>query len=305
MSSILGSVLVGGGSGFIGTAFGNLLRTKGYGVTIVSRMPGPQRMSWTELAESGLPDNTVAVVSLAGQNVLDPTRRWTPGFKQNVWASRVNTTQSLAQAIIRASSKPRVFISISGVGIYEPSETAEYTEDSRGGNFDFLSRLCQEWESVAKLPAHLGVRQVTIRSGVVLGRRGGMIKQLFLPFYLGLGGPVGKGNQYMPWIHIHDLTSLLLFAIENENVRGVLNGVAPQIVTNRQFTKSFGRALWRPTVIPIPEFALNMAFSEERAKIMTAGQKVVPKRTLSYGFEYKYPDIDSACKECAKLVPSK
>lgn len=301
----MGSVLVGGGTGFVGTALGQLLRSKGYGVTIVSRMPGPQRMPWTDLAESGLPANTVAVVSLAGQNVLDPTRRWTPGFKQNVWSSRVNTTQSLAQAIIRAPVKPKVFISISGVGIYQPSQTAEYNEESQGESFDFLSRLCHEWENAAKLPANLGVRQVTVRAGVILGRSGGMIKQLFLPFFLGLGGPVGRGDQHMPWIHIHDMASLLLFAIENENVQGVLNGVAPQIVTNRQFAKAFGRALWRPALIPIPEFVLNVAFSEERAKIMTEGQKVIPKRTLAYGFQYKYPDIDMACRQVAKLIPPK
>lgn len=259
----------------------------------------------TELAESGLPANTVAVVSLAGQNVLNPTRRWTPGFKQNVWASRVNTTQSLVQAIIRAPVKPKVFISISGVGIYQPSQTAEYSEDSQGESFDFLSRLCHEWENAAKLPANLGVRQVTVRAGVILGRNGGMIKQLFLPFYLGLGGPVGTGDQYMPWIHIHDMANLLLFAIENGNVQGVLNGVAPQIVTNIQFAKAFGRALWRPALISIPEFVLNVAFSEERAKIMTEGQKVIPKRTLAYGFQYKYPDIDMACRQVAKLIPSK
>lgn len=294
-----------GGTGFVGTAFSKLLRSKGYGVNIVSRMPGPQRISWTQLAESGLPVNTVAVVSLAGQNVLDPTRRWTPGFKQNVWASRVNTTQSLAHAIIKAPFEPKVFISISGVGIYQPSQTTEYSEDSHGESFDFLSRLCQEWENAAKLPAHLGVRQVTVRSGVILGRNGGMIKQLFLPFYFGLGGPVGRGDQYMPWIHIHDVTNLLLFAIENDSVQGVLNGVAPQIVTNRQFARGFGQALWRPALIPIPEFVLNIAFNEERAKIMTEGQKVIPKRTLEYGFHYKYPDIDSACREVAKLIPPK
>ncbi|KAJ9588963.1 hypothetical protein L9F63_017740 [Diploptera punctata] len=281
MSNLAGSVLVGGGSGFIGTAFSQLLRSKGYGVLIVSRMPGPQRISWTDLVENGLPANTMAVVNLAGQNVLDPTRRWTPGFKQNVWNSRVNTTQSLAQAILKAQNKPKVFVTISGVGIYQPSSTAEYNEDSQGKKFDFLSELCYEWENVGKMPAHLGVRHVIIRSGVVLGKKGGMIRHLYLPFYLGLGGPVGKGDQ-------------------KEDVRGVLNGVAPQIVTNKEFAKTFAKALWRPALIPIPEYALNLAFSEERAKMMTEGQKVVPKRTLAYGFQYKYPNIESACREIVK-----
>ncbi|XP_067012922.2 epimerase family protein SDR39U1 isoform X2 [Anabrus simplex] len=264
-------------------------------------MPGPQRLSWADIECSGIPENTTAVVNLAGQNILDPSRRWTPGFKQNVRSSRINTTCALAQAIIRTTQRPKVFVSISGVGIYEPSKTAEYTEDCRGGNFDFLSDLAQEWEQAARLPSHIGVRQVIIRSGVVLGRSGGMIKQVYWPFYLGVGGPVGSGDQFFPWIHLHDLVRLIVFAIENNEVKGVLNGVAPQVVTNKDFALSFGKAMWRPAFIPVPEFALNVAFGDERAKIMTEGQKVVPKRVLQYGFEYRYPDIDSACRECARM----
>nr|CAD7609447.1 unnamed protein product [Timema genevievae] len=259
-------------------------------------MPGPQRISWSDLAKFGLPQNVTAVVNLAGQNVLDVTKRWTPGFKQNVWASRINTTSSLAQAIIKAEQKPTVFVTISGVGIYKPSPDREYTEDSLIPEFDFLSKLCHEWERAARLPQNLGVRQVVIRSGVVLGKNGGMVKQLYIPFYLGLGGPVGSGKQHMPWIHIDDLTNLLLFAIEKKDVEGVLNGVAPEIVTNKEFSQAFGHALWRPALIPLPQFVVNTAFSEERAKIMTEGQRVVPKRTLSYGFHYMYPDIKTACK---------
>ncbi|XP_049861046.1 epimerase family protein SDR39U1 isoform X2 [Schistocerca gregaria] len=296
------NVVIGGGSGFVGSALTSLLRAKGYSVTIISRMPGPQRMSWGDLEKSGLPDNTTAVVNLAGQNVLDPTRRWTPGFKQNVWSSRVNTTQSLAHSITKSANKPKVFVTISGVGIYKPSPSEEYDEESSVKSFDFLSELCHEWEAAAKLPADSGVRQTIVRSGVVLGRNGGMIKQLYLPFYLGLGGPVGSGSQFMPWIHIHDLTNLLLYAIENPQVTGVLNGVAPQVVTNKEFTQAFARALWRPAFIPLPEMVLNLAFSEDRAKMITEGQKVIPKRTLSYGFQYKFPDIESACKD---IVSSK
>lgn len=199
-------------------------------------MPGPQRLSWQDLQNSGLPDNTTAVVNLAGQNVLDLKQKWNAGFKQNIWNSRVNTTAALAKAIVNASKKPKVFVSISGVGIYKPSKDNEYTEEAKVEEYDFLSRMCQEWEKAAKLPKDVNVRQVTIRSGVVLGRNGGMIKQLYLPFYLGLGGPVMPGDQYLPWIHMKDLIRLIAFAIENEKVSGVLNGVAPQTVTNKTFS---------------------------------------------------------------------
>ncbi|KAB7505590.1 Epimerase family protein [Armadillidium nasatum] len=300
--SQLGTIVLGGGSGFIGTALSNLLKSKGYNIVVVSRTPGPSRMTWSELQSGGLPKGTTAVVSLAGQNVLDPTRGWSPGFKQNVWASRVHTTKYLADAIKEADVKPKVFVSTSGVGFYPPSMTKEYDESSEGGDFDFLSKLCTDWENATQLPANLNVRTVIIRCGVVLGRNGGMIRQMFLPFYLGLGGPVGSGNQYLPWIHIHDVASLYLHAIETKDLTGVLNGVAPQLITNKEFAKSFGRALWRPSFIPLPTFVLNMMFSEERAKIMTEGQKVIPKKVIKSGFNYAYPDINSAAKEFAKLI---
>lgn len=300
-----GHVLLGGGTGFIGSAFHHLLKNKGYNVTVISRMPGPQRLTWFDVTSNGLPEDVTAVVNLAGQNVLDPMRRWTPGFKQNVRNSRVNTTHTLAQAIIKAKQKPKVFVSISGVGIYKPSTTVEYDEDSDVSlPFDFLSELCHEWEEAAKLPGE-DVRSVIVRSGVVLGRQGGMIKQLYIPFFFGLGGPVGSGKQYMPWIHIADTCNLLLFAIENSNVTGILNGVAPQVITNGDFAKAFAGALHRPAFVPLPEFAVNIMFGKERAKMMTEGQKVLPKRVLQYDFKYMYPNITSAAKEVSKFFYSK
>ena len=138
--------------------------------------------------------------------------------------------------------------------------------------------------------------------GVVLGRRGGMIEQLYWPFFFGLGGPVASGQQYLPWIHLHDIVRLFLFAIENKPVEGVLNGVAPNIITSSQFAKAFGRSLWRPAFLPLPEFAANILLGNERAKMLTCGQKVIPKRTLELGFSYNYPTISEACKEFSPLV---
>ncbi|XP_042219738.1 epimerase family protein SDR39U1-like isoform X3 [Homarus americanus] len=253
MAGQLGTVVVGGGTGFIGTALCNSLRHRGYDVLAVSRKPGPYRITWSDFSNKGLPDSTTAVVSLAGQNVLDPVRRWTEGFKQNVWASRVNTTKYLAEAIQHSSTKPKVFVSASGVG-------------------------------------------------VVLGRQGGMVQQLILPFYMGFGGPVGSGNQSMPWIHIQDIVGLFIHAIEKENVIGIVNGVAPQIITNREFATAFGKALRRPSFVPLPTFAVNLLFNEERGKIMTEGQKVTPKKALETGYSFKYPNITSAAKEFSKLI---
>ncbi|KAK4318541.1 hypothetical protein Pmani_010452 [Petrolisthes manimaculis] len=301
-TSHLGTVVIGGGTGFIGTALSNTLKRKGYDVLTVSRKLGPYRITWGELNSKGLPESTTAVVNLAGQNVLDPMRRWTEGFKQNVWASRVNTTQYLAQAIKEAPVKPKVFVSASGVGYYPCGKDEEFDEEGPGGDFDFLSRLCSDWENAANLPHDLGVRTVKVKTGVVLGRDGGMIQQLIFPFFMGFGGPVGSGEQMMPWIHIQDIVGLFIHAIETDNVTGVVNGVAPQIITNRDFAKAFGRAMWRPSFVPLPTFVVNMMFGEERAKIMTEGQKVVPAKALDTGYTFKYPDITKACTEFSRLI---
>ncbi|CRK91661.1 CLUMA_CG005311, isoform A [Clunio marinus] len=295
------NILIGGGTGFIGTRLSNLLLGSGYRVTIVSRMPGLNHITWTDLDRNGLPNDTSAVVNLAGQNVLDPTRSWSAGFKQNVWNSRINTTSSIVRAIQSAKEKPEVFVNISGVSNYKPNEKKIYTEDDASEDYDFMSKLCNEWEKAATIDKEAGVRTVKIRTGVVLGREGGMIRSLIIPFWFGFGGPVASGLQPLPWIHITDLCNLIKYSIENKKVEGVLNGVAPQIINNLDFTKSFGKALWRPTLIPLPEFVVNKMFTEERAVLLTSGAKIKPKRTVETGFEYEFPEIYPACKDVGSL----
>jgi uncharacterized protein (TIGR01777 family) len=264
-------------------------------------MPGVNHITWTDLDKLGLPSETDAVVNLAGQNVLDPSRRWTPGFKQNVWSSRINTTSSLVKAISEANKKPEVFVNISGVSNYKPDEKKVYTEDDAGEDYDYMSKLCMEWEKAATISKDVAVRTVKIRTGVVLGREGGMIQSLFMPFFMGVGGPVASGTQPLPWIHIDDLCHLIKFSIENPKVEGVLNGVAPQIITNKEFAANFGKELWRPALIPLPEFVVDQLFGKERSVLLTTGAKVKPKRTLETGFQYEFPTIFPACKDCSSI----
>jgi uncharacterized protein (TIGR01777 family) len=230
----------GGGSGFIGTRLSNLLKDCGYAVTIVSRNPQLDYISWIDLEKNGLKEPFNAVVNVCGQNVLDPSRRWTPGFKQNVYSSRINTSKLLVKAIEDAKPdiRPEIFINISGVSNYKPDEKKIYTEDDKSENYDYMSELCIAWEKAATIDkAKTGCRNVKLRTGVVLGREGGMIASLFAPFYLGMGGPVGHGKQPLPWIHVEDLCELVRFSIENKKVEGVLNAVAPEIITNGEFAK--------------------------------------------------------------------
>ncbi|MBZ3881331.1 Epimerase family protein SDR39U1 [Sciurus carolinensis] len=249
-----------------------------------------------ELARSGLP-SCDAAVNLAGENILNPLRRWNEAFQKDVLSSRLETTQMLANAIIKAPQPPKAWILVTGVAYYRPSLTAEYDEDSPGGDFDFFSNLVTKWEAAARLPGD-STRQVVVRSGVVLGRGGGAIGHMLLPFRLGLGGPIGSGHQFFPWIHIRDLAGILTHALEANHVQGVLNGVAPaSTTTNAEFAQALGTALGRPAFIPLPRTVVRAVFGQERAVMLLEGQKVVPRRTLATGYQYSFPELGAALKE--------
>nr|XP_009425878.2 epimerase family protein SDR39U1 isoform X4 [Pan troglodytes] len=182
------------------------------------------------------------------------------------------------------------------VAYYQPSLTSEYDEDSPGGDFDFFSNLVTKWEAAARLPGD-STRQVVVRSGVVLGRGGGAMGHMLLPFRLGLGGPIGSGHQFFPWIHIGDLAGILTHALEANHVHGVLNGVAPSSATNAEFAQTLGAALGRRAFIPLPSAVVQAVFGRQRAIMLLEGQKVIPRRTLATGYQYSFPELGAALKE--------
>ncbi|XP_028649418.1 epimerase family protein SDR39U1 isoform X1 [Erpetoichthys calabaricus] len=291
-------VLIGGGSGFIGKALTNLLRGKGHEVTIISRKPGPGQITWDDVAFKGLPPCD-GVVNLAGENLMNPLRWWNEEFKKDLISSRLNTTKTLVKAMVASDKLPNSWVLVTGVGYYKPSETLEYTEDSEGGDFDFLSQLVTEWEAAGRLPEDQAksVRQVVIRSGIVLGKDGGAMKQMIWPFWLGLGGILGTGHQPFPWIHVADMAGIILHCLEPKyDVSGILNGVAPATDTNAVFTHALGTVLRRPTIFPVPSFAIGAIFGNERGSVLLQGQKVIPRRTLESGYIYKYPELQTALK---------
>ncbi|XP_036452144.1 epimerase family protein SDR39U1 [Colossoma macropomum] len=296
-------VLIGGGSGFVGRELTRLLKSKGHEVTIISRQPGPGRITWADVESGGLPPCEGAV-NLAGENIMNPLRWWNDSYKKDLFSSRVDTTRTLAQAIAASSSPPQSWVLITGVACYKPSLQSQYTEDSEWTPFDLLSQLVKEWEEAGRLPHSLAqsTRQVVIRPGAVLGRDGGAMKQMLTPFWLGLGGPLGSGRQPFPWIHVSDLAGIILHALETSSSPPstqpeVFNGVAPALNTNYEFTKELGRILRRPTLFPVPGFLMDALLGSERTVILTQGQKVVPKRTLESGFQFRYPDLTSALRE--------
>ncbi|XP_058285495.1 epimerase family protein SDR39U1 isoform X3 [Hylobates moloch] len=299
-------VLVGGGTGFIGTALTQLLNARGHEVTLVSRQPGPGRITWDELAASGLP-SCDAAVNLAGENILNPLRRWNETFQKEQPLSLALQPEFLQERNasghgevqgenIQMALSPNGEILRAKEAYYQPSLTAEYDEDSPGGDFDFFSNLVTKWEAAARLPGD-STRQVVVRSGVVLGRGGGAIGHMLLPFRLGLGGPIGSGYQFFPWIHIGDLAGILTHALEANHVHGVLNGVAPSSATNAEFAQTLGAALGRRAFIPLPSTVVQAVFGRERAIMLLEGQKVIPRRTLATGYQYSFPELGAALKE--------
>lgn len=291
-------IIIAGGTGLVGHHLRKLLIENGHKVIIVSRTPGKDTHTWNDLDRNGLPENTTAVVNVAGENILNPMKRWTSEFMEKVRSSRIETSKKLVSYITQAKTPPKVFASISGVAGYKPSPTEVYTEDNPAQDFDFLSKLVIDWEAAAKLPENVKTRQFTVRSGVVLAGDGGMIQQLYPSYFFGGGGKIGSGTQWLPWIHVQDLAGIFHHGIITDSVHGVLNGVSPQAVTNKEFSDALAKSMSRPALMPgfVNEATIKVMFGSERAKIILEGQCVSPKRTLNTGYVYRYPDISEACK---------
>jgi uncharacterized protein len=284
-------VLVTGGTGFIGSALVPQLLESGHTVTVVSR--DPQRVFEQfggKAAGCGLddlPPNLDAVVNLAGAPI---DKRWTEDYKKVLRESRVDLTRKVREAAKERGAK--VFISGSAIGFYGNRGDEELTEDSPGGE-GFLADLGRDWEAAAQDD---DLRVAVVRTGLVMHGSGGMLKRILTPFKMGMGGRLGDGRHWMSWIHLHDMTGILKFALETDSVHGVLNGTAPNPVTNRDFTKSLGRALSRPTIFPVPRPALKVMFGE-MSDIMFDSQRVLPKRTQELGYTFKFSSLDDALED--------
>ena len=292
--------LLTGGTGFIGRRLIHHLLSSGHEVNYIGR----QRSStldgraafhlWNREEEPSL--NSVprldAVVHLAGEPVA---QRWNEKVRQAIYNSRIDGTRKLVAALEKLRHKPSVLVSASAVGIYGDRGDEILTERSAPGK-DFLADVCVAWEREALRARELGMRVVLLRIAIVLGRNGGALKQMLVPFRLGLGGPLGSGKQWMPWIELDDLVRLFVFAAEHEEVHGALNASAPQPVTNAQFTKALGQAVHRPAVTPVPKFALRLALGQV-ADFMLASQRVIPEATLNAGFQFEHKEIEEALRK--------
>lgn len=294
-------IIITGGTGLIGKHLTRLLKSKGYSVTIFSRnaisakQSVPEAddfVSWDYRIPEGWKsriDGSYGIVNLAGASIAG--QKWTDAFKQEMMDSRVISTKNISDAINNSANPPKVFFSASALGYYGDQGDQLITESSSSGN-DLLSEICKNWEQMAFL-AETKTRVVTGRIGVVLDKSEGAIPKMLTPYRLFAGGPLGKGTQWYPWIHIDDVAGLILWSIENDSVSGPINVVGPNPVRMNDFAKALGSVLRRPSIMRVPEFVLKLMLGE-MAQIILQGQRAIPEKPLKSGYQFKYIDLIKA-----------
>jgi uncharacterized protein len=294
-------VLVTGATGLIGTALCDALLDRADEVVGFSRdpekaqaaRPGIDWHPWEPTLErppAEAFEGVDGVVNLVGETIA---QRWNEETKRRIMESRRTATHNLVQTIATLPRRPRVLVSQSAVGYYG-DRGERIIDESVGPGSSFDSAVVREWEKAAREIESSDVRLAITRSGQILDPQGGLLGELLTPFKLGLGGPIAGGGQYLSWIHRDDELGILLKALDDEQVGGVLNATAPHPVTNHEFAKALGRALGRPAVIPVPGLALDLKFGREFGAVLRGGQRVVPKRAQELGYEFKHPDLDEA-----------
>lgn len=297
------SVLITGGTGFIGVALCRELLAKRYKLTVLSRQPAAKVRSLcgpveviNSLESLRAHAGYDAVINLAGEGIAD--KRWTPKRLQALLDSRIGFTKTLTRTIESWSKNPEVMVSGSAVGFYGDQGKARVTEDTPPHG-EFTHRMCRDWEQAALKLEPLGVRVCLSRTGIVAGAGGGFLKRMVLPFKLGLGGRMGTGRQYMPWIHRDDVVSALIWMLETPEASGAYNVVSPNPVTNNEFTRCLADTLKRPAIFPVPASVLNIALGE-MSRLLLTGQQAVPERLTNAGFTFRYPTLAKALEDAAR-----
>ncbi len=301
-------IVITGATGLIGKKLSAELSRMGYHIIVFSRNSRRAKEVLSEYYEYVEWDfqnsekwkdkisDSEAVIHLAGTNLFG--RRWNDKFKEEILASRRETTKSIADVIKESSNRPSIFISASGVGYYGDGGDKILTEDSPAGN-DFLAEVCKVWESEAAEVERVGVRRVSIRTGIVLSLEDGALKRMLLPFKLFIGGQLGNGKQWFPWIHIDDIVGIYIHSLHNENLVGAINAASPDICTMNEFAKTLGKVLRRPSWFPVPKFALKFAIGEA-GDVVLMSQRVSVDKLLKSGYKFKFENLEEALRDLIK-----
>ncbi|MCC5934140.1 MAG: TIGR01777 family oxidoreductase [Candidatus Cyclonatronum sp.] len=292
-------ISITGGTGLVGTALVSFLLEQGHEVTIFTRNPGKHSKNHQKAhlaSYENLPaviEESDAVVNLAGENLFD--QRWNEVVKSRILKSRVKTTRAVVCAIGEASRKPQVLISASAVGYYGSRGDTVLDESSSAGD-DFLARVCLQWEEEADEVRKHGVRLAIPRIGIVLDKSGGALEKMKQPFSMFIGGPLGNGSQFFPWVHVEDVCRAIYFAISDEQLHGAFNLSAPDPITMKEFAQQLGSVMGRPSLFPVPEFALRLVVGDA-AEALVASQRTVPRKLHDAGFQFTYPNVYKALNQ--------
>ena len=297
-------IIITGATGLIGRKLSQKLFEAGHQIIVFSRNASAAKNilkqdfvyidwdyrkndKWIESISS-----TDVIVHLAGINLF--SKRWNKTFKEEILASRKETTKALVDAVKLSQAKPEVFVSASGVGYYGNCGDKLLDENSPAGN-DFLADVCKVWEAEAAEVEQCGVRRVSVRTGIVLSKEDGALKRMLLPFKLFVGGHLGNGKQWFPWIHIDDIVGIYFHAIENQNLSGAVNAASSNICTMKEFAKTLGKVLHRPSLFPVPEFALKIAIGEV-GEVVLMSQRVDVKKILASGYKFQFENLEEALR---------
>ena len=304
--------LITGGSGFIGTQLVKQLLLESHDVTVLTRdevktanhfhslmlerkHQNHSKVKTISDLESLNPETSFdVVINLAGQGIAD--KQWSESVKQQLIDSRVNTTKVLFDYLKDALVKPDVFISGSALGYYGLGEDDKPIDENGSTDSSFSSHLCQLWEAEAEKIEALGIRTCYLRTGIVLGKNGGALAKMLAPFKMGLGGPMGNGKQWMPWIHMDDIIGIIRYAIDHVDIKGAINGTAPSPLTNKMFSKTLGSVLKRPAFFTMPAFVVKLLFGQMGEELLLSGKRVVPEKITKAGYDFKYKVLESALK---------
>jgi hypothetical protein len=299
------TIVIAGGTGFIGHALCHTLVQDGHELTVLSRNPGLAKsrldpritiINWDGLSRGTWEQalwGAAAVINLAGEPIADA--RWTAERKQRLRDSRIGSTQLLVEALGSITTRPPLLLNASAIGYYGPGDSRLMTEETPAG-LGFLADLCVAWEREARQAESLGLRVVRLRTGMVLGKDGGALPRMLPPFRMFLGGPVAPGTQWMSWIHQFDLVGLIQWILRDQTVTGAVNGVAPGAVTMKEFCRTLGFVLGRPSWLPVPRFVLTLALGE-MATLLTTGPRVEPAAAMRGGYRFRYPTLEPALRE--------
>ena len=297
------NIIITGGTGFIGTVLCLRLLERKYNIVILTRHPETIEgdiKGISDLEQIKGQMSFDVVINLAGEPIAN--KRWSRAQQQRIFDSRLETTKKLINYFKSSDKKPKLLISGSAIGYYGTAESNDGFDEDALGDESFSSQLCQQWEAVAFQAQELGIRTCTLRTGIVLGKGGGALKKMLLPFKLGLGGKIGKGSQWMSWIHMDDLIGIILFSIDHDDVDGAVNGTAPNPVTNAHFTKTLGQVLKRPTVLPMPALVVKLLMGQMGEELLLAGKKVLPVKIINKGYTFKYEQLQEALLDATRNV---